>query len=898
MFGLLSYNYSYNLGDEIQSIAGQQFLPQVDYLVDRDTSSLSFPAGKPSLPSNSINSPIHLIANGWFDGQYCRFPFPEEIDPLFISFHINETDHSKDSMYDVLSGLKIPFKSLASHLDYLKKYEPIGCRDLATVTKLRDYGIQAEWSGCLTLTLRNPFQTRNDEILIVDSHIMCPKLVKQIIPESILQRSIKISQAISQIKPHEEKMQLAQQFLNRLAQAKLVITSRLHTAMPCLAFGTPVIFLTEEPSDIRFTGLINFVKSYTTGDQLDVDLETYQNPPSSELNTLIANLRSRVTQWVQQNQAPKAIQLLGTSIVSVCMNRSEQIEKSLPTWLAANPNEIILVDWGSEPPIKDLVDRVSANYTNAGIIRLIRVDDVKHWVLTTSYNLGFRLSRYQYILKLDADSLLEPDFLDYHSLVRPGIFFAGDWRKARNVNERHLNGVIYVRREDFFKAGAYNEYITTYGYDDCDLYQRLEVTNKRLLVNFDRIRHLPHSNVIRVSNANPDGNQSVQSLRLDIEIERNRLISEKKLWNQHSKFAIFNVDNQAWTGDSVSALTSSLHLHPRSYFKVNYVSSPELSPSISHECLQKAIRNRNFYVSSLPPPPKKLYIHTVNGLGNRLRALASAATLAQATKRQLIIIWIPDNHCQAKLTDLFKVNFLFKDVTIIDTEADVLISDLCYDKLINYEAGTPTLDTYNYIKSKDKVIDTQTHKDIYILSACVLKNGITNWYLESNWLRNLEPIDEIGQTVYDFTREAKMSGLIGLHIRMGQDPNQHGYEDYSNYSSEAKASLIKWRHQSHWSVFLSEIKKVLEKNPGQQFFLCCDDPKSYDIICEDPVCHQHIIYIKRNCYDRSQAQIKTALIDLILLSRTKVIWGSNWSSFTEIAHRMGGQQLRLAGVDF
>ncbi len=70
------------------------------------------------------------------------------------------------------------------------------------------------------------------------------------------------------------------------------------------------------------------------------------------------------------------------------------------------------------------------------------------------------------------------------------------------------------------------------------------------------------------------------------------------------------------------------------------------------------------------------------------------------------------------------------------------------------------------------------------------------------------------------------------------------------------------------------------------------------MICQDPLCQKHIIYVKRNCYDRSQAQIQTALIDMLLLSKTKVIWGSNWSSFTEIAHRIGGQQLRLAGVDF
>ena len=36
-FGLLRYDESCNLGDEIQSIAAQQFLPQVNFLVNRNT---------------------------------------------------------------------------------------------------------------------------------------------------------------------------------------------------------------------------------------------------------------------------------------------------------------------------------------------------------------------------------------------------------------------------------------------------------------------------------------------------------------------------------------------------------------------------------------------------------------------------------------------------------------------------------------------------------------------------------------------------------------------------------------------------------------------------------------------------------------------------------------------
>src|SRR5690606_28318532 len=41
----------------------------------------------------------------------------------------------------------------------------------------------------------------------------------------------------------DEKFLLAEELLRKYSTAKLVITSRIHCALPCLALGTPVIYL-------------------------------------------------------------------------------------------------------------------------------------------------------------------------------------------------------------------------------------------------------------------------------------------------------------------------------------------------------------------------------------------------------------------------------------------------------------------------------------------------------------------------------------------------------------------------------------------------------------------------------------------------------------------------------
>ena len=66
-----------------------------------------------------------------------------------------------------------------------------------------------------------------------------------------------------------EGFRLADEFLKRLANAKLVVTSRIHTALPCLAMGTPVIFVNggfkNKVDNCRFDGLFDFFN------RIDVD---------------------------------------------------------------------------------------------------------------------------------------------------------------------------------------------------------------------------------------------------------------------------------------------------------------------------------------------------------------------------------------------------------------------------------------------------------------------------------------------------------------------------------------------------------------------------------------------------------------------------------------------------
>ena len=308
LYGLLKYKESkkrFNLGDNIQSLAARQFLPQVDALLNRET--LAYYKG----------DPIKVIMNGWFTHNIDNWVPSDAIEPLFVSFHINNT--------------AAPYMLSENGIAYLKKYQPIGCRDQYTTDTLRSKGIEAYFTGCLTLTL-NQFKVddaqRTDEIFIVDplnSYPTAAKItydyrrflrsiqngkifqlgkrrrhLKQLIDENLWKNAIHIDQEPpANTYTDEEKLVMAEEVLKKYARAKLVITSRIHCALPCLAMGTPVIFINGFESyddSCRFDGILELFNR--------VDVNTYTGAFSSNFG-----LEGKITKDTKVKNNPDYVKL-------------------------------------------------------------------------------------------------------------------------------------------------------------------------------------------------------------------------------------------------------------------------------------------------------------------------------------------------------------------------------------------------------------------------------------------------------------------------------------------------------------------------------------------------------------------------------------------------------------
>lgn len=260
-FGLFRYE-TYNLGDEIQSIAASQFLPRVDYLIDRDKTS-HFKSDNGEL--------VKVIMNAWYSHWPENWPPSSDIDPLLTSMHI--TSHYWSSSGTMPNKVMLQ----GAGLEFFKKYQPIGSRDLTTLALFRAAGVESYFSSCMTTTLQRPDVPRNENLILLND-------VPDDIFKNIDLKNMEV-EYISQItseKNFKKRFSMAINILEKYAQANLVITSRLHCALPCLAFGTPVILITSAEDQTRFAGLDELLHVHSLENFRDSLPFDVRNPPSNK----------------------------------------------------------------------------------------------------------------------------------------------------------------------------------------------------------------------------------------------------------------------------------------------------------------------------------------------------------------------------------------------------------------------------------------------------------------------------------------------------------------------------------------------------------------------------------------------------------------------------------------
>lgn len=244
-----------NLGDDVQSLAALNLTGKVKAFIERDRLDEPGPSGK-------------IVLNGWW-GHHRSFPIATrdlsiawppraDLDPLILSFHL---DPLRAALYLTREGIA-----------YLKEHEPIGCRDRWTERLLNRSGIRAYFSGCLTLTLPTYGGPRTNRVLLVDlPDRVAPPISQAIARHCHMRRKIMTHEVVRSTLDPVRRLNSANFTLQHYARSAFVVTTRLHVALPCVAMGTPVLFLPRDARDRRFDGLSGLVNMVPMADAMEND---------------------------------------------------------------------------------------------------------------------------------------------------------------------------------------------------------------------------------------------------------------------------------------------------------------------------------------------------------------------------------------------------------------------------------------------------------------------------------------------------------------------------------------------------------------------------------------------------------------------------------------------------
>ena len=309
---------------------------------------------------------------------------------------------------------------------------------------------------------------------------------------------------------------------------------------------------------------------------------------------------------------------------------------------------------------------------------------------------------------------------------------------------------------------------------------------------------------------------------------------------------------------------------------------------------------------------KYVLVDAKNGLGNRMRALASAMSVAAALGRPVLLIWVSDLHCNCSYRRLFAQPLPF---ALLDEE--IPRANLTDDEF----------QVYNYMRPepgavKDAYVEADLSRHLYFKSGFIMNHPAGGWKFAQRQIQRLTPVDRIAEMLQ------ANKNMVGLHVRNVFDAPRDAKTNTSvtgaeavagarkEYGAEGTRQLMMWRKASHWTNFVPRMIALLRENSFRnplglaqeplQFYLAADSEDAYTGLTKrfpNRIKFQQRDCASERCDFRDCEGMIYSIVDMLNLGRTKLILGSGWSSYSEVAAYIGGAQgqpvpILMAGRDF
>lgn len=341
-YGVISYekkplklngNDVQNMGDWLQMFAVKYLFMEwgIDEVVHISRNDASMYSGDECVAFvngfNTCNDARHISTK--------TFPLPTSITPFFLSFHFHDR------------YIPLPLK------EQLMLHAPIGCRDEETRNNLRNHGISAYTTGCVSALLPKrsaEVAAHADKVFFVD----VPKNLLPFVPEKIglnaeyLTNLYPITRTDGMpIMTGEESKKACiyaeERYRKYYSEAKLVVTSRLHVAAPALAMGIPCILVSDNFGG-RYSWLDKWLPLYTPDRFKEIDWNPQPLEYEEEKEQIKNSLKRILFATADKTEELKKIDAYFSNRTNGEYNSA--FKKALKKYVSLSPNTRYAI-WGT-----------------------------------------------------------------------------------------------------------------------------------------------------------------------------------------------------------------------------------------------------------------------------------------------------------------------------------------------------------------------------------------------------------------------------------------------------------------------------------------------------------------------------------------------------------------------
>lgn len=271
-----------------------------------------------------------------------------------------------------------------------------------------------------------------------------------------------------------------------------------------------------------------------------------------------------------------------------------------------------------------------------------------------------------------------------------------------------------------------------------------------------------------------------------------------------------------------------------------------------------------------------LILQPMGGLANRMRVISVCYQIAIRAKSDFKVVWVVNSELGAAFSDLFNEPN-FEITNVYGNYSQAYKSKKWYRRLLQ--------NVWAFYKGYEVL----TRQDVELISAD--KSEVALAALHDSWEQQLCNGKKLFISTGDWlgiVEELSMftpTNTIMSHVNQIAD----GFSA-STYGIHIRRTDNIWAiENTPLSLFENKIDAVLQVEPEAMFYLATDDRATIDyLMLRFP---NRLIVRDKNFSRSSVLGMQDAVADMWLLARTKCIFGSFYSSFSEMAGFIGGVKL-------